>query len=372
VDDLSHLLDDLSGSASPLDLDLPELEAPPRAKRERASDLLIDSAMAERVAEMLLAPPEAAAELPPPVARSRKARQPQTSEKPQVRTKDFNVLVVLDDAETCELVSKQLADYSVEIVHDGVSALAKLISFEPDLVVLDFDLPVVDGFKLLSLIRTSLDVPIIVVTGSRLRAIDRVMAFELGADYYLTKPLSAKELKYKARQLIARYRGIDSWIVSANTSSQSQPSSPVRREEFVPYAEFALEVEKRVKTAVDDVATFSVVGCSLPGMISDGGQLALLLFETARGLLRETDLISTNARNELVILLSDASASGARAFAARLRERIIRELDQAPSLWTRTFPHLEESNECASVFGAAFNDQLDRRITDRAPEAHII
>src|SRR5215510_15812585 len=142
-----------------------------------------------------------------------------------------------------DLVSKQLSDYAIETVHDGVSALAKLISFEPDLVVLDFDLPVVDGFKLLTLIRASLDVPIIVVTGSRLRAVDRVMASELGADYYLTKPFSAKELKYKARQLIARYRGIDSWIVSSNTASESKAPPSVQREAFVPYAEFTQEVE---------------------------------------------------------------------------------------------------------------------------------
>jgi hypothetical protein len=146
---------------------------------------------------------------------------------------------------------------------------------------------------------------------------------------------------------------------------------PARREMFVPYAQFAEEVEKRVRSAIDEAAPFSIVGCGLPGMTANGGQLALRLLEIARGLLRESDLTSTNPRNELVILLSDASASGTRAFAARLSERITREFNQVPSLWVRTFPNLEESNESASVLGPAVNEGLGRRITDRASEAQI-
>src|SRR5258705_173065 len=119
-----------------------------------------------------------------------------------------------------------------------MSGLTKLISFKPDLVVLDFDLPVIDGSKVLTLIRSALNVPIVIISGLRLRALDRVMASELGADYYLTKPFSTKELKHKARQLIARYRGINSWITtplsngrgaSARGSQESGSNYPIKR-----------------------------------------------------------------------------------------------------------------------------------------------
>lgn len=433
IDELSDLLDDLTGAASPLDLDVleressydkadrpstdrpgtqtaqqpavesreaqssvskdipeaasrdrdgdPEKSSPPR--HVRASDLRIDSAMAARAVEMLLRPPESGPEFSLPESHParphavREALQPEPLGEAEVQPKDFNVLIIEDDVETCELVTQTLGDYTLEVAHDGVSGLAKLISFKPDLVVLDFDLPIIDGFKVLTLIRSALNVPIIIVSGSRMRAIDRVMASELGADYYLTKPFSAKELKHKARQLIARYRGIGSWIT--NPSSTSRAVSAARGSEpaagstasgpelFTPYSEFSAEVEKRVKAAMENGAPFSIVGCRLPDMTANGGWLALRLFEIVCGLVRDADLTSTNPRNDLVILLPDAGASGARAFAGRLQERVIEELKQEPKLWMRSFPDLEESTEAAATGGKrAHGGGHNRRSGDQA------
>jgi CheY-like chemotaxis protein len=258
------------------------------------------------------------------------------------------------------------------VVHDGVSALARLISLRPDLVILDFDLPVIDGFKVLTMIRTSLNVPIIVVSGSRMRAVDRVMAAELGADYFLTKPLVAKELKHKARQLIARYRGISSWIVSPAShappvrSSESPAADRAARELFMPYKEFAADVERRVELAMDGGEPFSIVGCRLQRMTEGGGRIALRLFDIARALVRDTDRMSTNPRNDLVILLANAGTAGAQAFAGRLRERVIEELNQEPSLWMRSFPELEETSETTRPTPTPTEGgRLDRRAGDK-------
>ena len=437
LDELSYLLDDLSGSASPLELDLPELESPyPKpanadldrpgsapgsgeqlasgfleaqssvfqdvrgtasASREpvppkprpqshgRASDFKIDSAMAARAVELFLYPPGAEEEFsfsPSQNARPRAVREashPKPIGEPDVRARDFNVLIIEDDAETCDLLTQTLGDYTLEVVDDGVSGLAKLISLKPDLVVLDFDLPVIDGFKVLTLIRSALNVPIIIVSGSRMRAIDRVMASELGADYYLTKPFSARELKHKARQLIARYRGLSSWITnpssassavpSARNAEQAAPSPPSEQELLTPNKEFAAEVEKRIKAAVDNGAPFSIVGCRLAQMTADRGRPALRLFEMVRGLARDADLTSTNPRNDLVILLADAGPSGARAFAGRLRARVLDELDQEPALWIRSFPDLEQSAQAASpAHKAARGGTLNRRSGDKATQ----
>ena len=429
IDELSDLLDDLSGSAAPLDLDLPEfLSQQPadekkhdgrviaarsnqtaaelrktetdsgRAKTEardlrtedattmprpprhnRASDLRIDSAMATRAAELLLRPPDASAEantpaaVPVPEHTAPEIRQ--QSAESEVHAREFSVLVVEDDSDTCDQITETLDDYTLEVVHDGVSALAKLISFKPDLVILDFDLPVIDGFKVLTLMRKSLNVPIIIVSGSRMRAIDRVMASELGADYFLTKPVSAKELKHKARQLIVRHRGMNSWIISPATASPGlsgraaeSPATPepVARDLFRPYKEFAAEVEKRVKTAMTGGSPFSIVGCRLPRMTANGGRVAVRLFEIAGALVREADLVSTNSRNDIVILLANAGTAGAQAFAGRLCERALEELNQEPALWMRSFPELEETTEATEpVARDVQGGMLNRRSSDK-------
>jgi CheY-like chemotaxis protein len=429
LDELSNLLDDLMGTTSPLELDLagleflndeapassidssgntaqsmkdPEVgsqEAQPsipddigemaplerdpdpakmhQAKHGRASDLRIDSAMAARTAELLLSPPESGAEFSVPSSLTqpravREPRQPEALGEAEVHAKDFNVLIIQDDPETNDLVTTTLGDYTLEVAGDGVSGLAKLISFKPDLVVLDFDLPVIDGFKVLGLIRSALNVPIIIISRSRMRALDRVMASELGADYYLTKPFSATELKHKARQLIARYRGISSWITTplskASSTSVSDAASGANEsgdELFIPYTQFAAEVEKRVKAAMDNGTPFSIVGCRLPRMTANGGRLALRLFEIVGRLARDTDLTSTNQRNDLVVLLSDADTSGAQSFAGRLQERVIEELKEEPALWMRSFPDLEESTEAAApVIEAAHGGAPNRRSGD--------
>ena len=423
LDELSDLLDDLTGSASPLDLELSDLvypskEAPEssaktagggeqfaaespaakspisyplqtgrteahqaKARHGRASDLRIESAMAARAGELLLHPPEPEFSLiASPTSEPRAVHEaPQTEAlgEAEVRAKDFKVLIISDDDETCNLVTQMLGEYTLEVVHDGVSGLAKLISFKPDLVVLDLDLPVIDGFKVLTLIRSALNVPIIIVSGSRMRAIDRVMASELGADYYLTKPFSARELKHKARQLIARYRGLSSWIVTPSSAVLSAHNAePVitadtasEQDLFIPYREFAAEVEKRVKAAMHNGAPFSIVGCRLAQITADGGRPALRLFEIVRGLARDADITSTNTRNDLVILLADAGASGARAFAGRLRARVIDELDQEPALWIRSFPDLDDSAEAAPPPDKAPpGGTLNRRSGDQATQ----
>ena len=435
-DELSALLDDLPADASPLEFDLPELQtgpspakekdsrqadaeaattaarvieelalatrearasasrdrseaaigsaevapAKPKAPRHgRASDSRIDSAMAARAVELLLRAPEAdtnSSHGPIVFERPRVAREirhPEPLGDAEVRAKDFNVLVIEDDSETCSLINQALGDYTIEITHDGVSGLAKLIAFKPDLVVLDFDLPIVDGFKVLTFIRSALNVPVVIMSGTRLRALDRVMASELGADYFLTKPFSAKELKNKARQLIARYRGIDSWIMNPASPARTEslrcsdlPAASVSEPElFLPYTDFATEVDKRVKGAMDSGAPFSIVGCRLPQMTARGGQSALKLYEIVRSLVREDDLTSTNPRNDLVVLLANADTSGARAFAGRLRERVLEELAQEASLWMRSFPDLEESTEATTpVHKAAAGGTHNRRSGD--------
>ena len=105
-------------------------------------------------------------------------------------------------------------------------------------------------------------------------------------------------------------------------------------------------------------------------MTAKGGHLALRLYDLARRLIRETDLLSTNPRNDIVILLTDANASGARAFVSRLRERVINELHQEPDIWLRSFPDLEEATGASDwSYRSSNGANVSRRASDRRAQS---
>ncbi|MCI0487507.1 MAG: response regulator [Blastocatellia bacterium] len=343
------------------------------------------SPITRRAVEILLHPPETGEEtfsthIPAALPTPRESPVSQEAVNP----KDFNVLVIDDNPMSCELTAQELGDYTVEVVHDGVSGLAKLISFKPDLVILNVDLPIIDGFKILAHIRSSLNMPIMIISGAHMRASDRVLAAELGADHYMTKPVNVKELRQKARHLIARYRNISSWIITSHTGAEPRAPRAGRKtdrtgvppgflteadnERFTPYQNFVSMVETSVKAAIDSGSSFSIVGCCLPDMTSNGAQKALRLFELVRSLVRETDLISTNSRNDLVVFLADADGTGAQAFMNRLRERVTEEMKEEPSLWLRSFPDIEEAVEPTFPNFLNANGKSNRRAEDKSDE----
>lgn len=303
-----------------------------------------------------------------------------SSEATHVSPNEFTVLLVHGDPAECEAMAQSLDQYNIDIVHDGLSALSRLISLKPDLVILGIDLPIIDGFEVLSHIRRSLNVPVIAISATRVRAGDRILAAEMGADYYLTKPYSSKELRQKARQLIARYRGVNSWIVTSNTSAIGNEKKSNRRGDasnlprttenglFLPYEIFSAEVEVRVKNALERGPAISIVGCSLPHMASEGGRIALQLFDLMRATVRDTDRISSDQKNDLVILLPDADSNGGQAFARRLRERVRTSLHQDPAIWLRSFPDLQQTAESTpSDVKLTNGHKYNRRAGDKKP-----
>lgn len=291
-------------------------------------------------------------------------------DSPAVNPKDFRVLVIDHDRSSRDFVTRSLGEYTVEASEEGLGGLAKLRSFGPDLLILDFDLPIVDGFKMLAQIRRNFNLPIIVVSDSHLRASDRVRASELGADHYLTKPFVARELRHKARQLIARHRGIASWITTASDDSSEQRATDlfaghhtIEGKPFLPFGYFAAQVEKCVKSASEGGPSFSVVGCRLPGGRAGRGGTSIQLFDLMRSTVRDTDLISTNSQNEFVVLLSEADANGGRAFVHRLRERVKSSFNEEPSIWMRSFPELKETR--GPIRSSQESDNFNRRASDR-------
>jgi DNA-binding response OmpR family regulator len=118
-----------------------------------------------------------------------------------------HVLAVDDDASVRQLISHYLGDFDfrVSAVPSGREMLQVLDESAVDLVLLDLRLPGEDGLQLARSLRERSRVPIIILTGLRDEA-DRVMGLELGADDYLTKPFSPRELLARIRALLRRTR----------------------------------------------------------------------------------------------------------------------------------------------------------------------
>jgi DNA-binding response OmpR family regulator len=118
------------------------------------------------------------------------------------------VLVVDDDVKTVELVRLYLNrdGYQVLTAYDGIEALHLARESCPDLIVLDLMLPDIDGLEVCRTLRHESDVPIIMLT-ARTTDQDKLTGLDLGADDYVTKPFSPKELAARVRAVLRRLPG---------------------------------------------------------------------------------------------------------------------------------------------------------------------
>jgi DNA-binding response OmpR family regulator len=121
---------------------------------------------------------------------------------------DKKVLVVDDDVKTVELVRLYLDrdGYQVLTAYNGVEALRLAHENYPDLIVLDLMLPDIDGLEVCRTLRRESDVPIIMLT-ARTTDQDKLTGLDLGADDYITKPFSPKELVARVRAVLRRLPG---------------------------------------------------------------------------------------------------------------------------------------------------------------------
>ncbi|MFC1907433.1 response regulator transcription factor [Chloroflexota bacterium] len=117
------------------------------------------------------------------------------------------VLVVDDESNIIELAKLYLEreGYQVEGVTTGQDALSKQVSMKPDIVILDLMLPDIDGFEICRQIRTTSDVPILMLTARR-EDTDKIVGLEIGADDYLTKPFNPRELVARVKAVLRRYQ----------------------------------------------------------------------------------------------------------------------------------------------------------------------
>ena len=133
------------------------------------------------------------------------------------------ILIVDDDENIAELISLYLMKecYDTKIVGDGESALKEVPVFKPNLILLDLMLPGMDGYQVCREIRTTSQVPIIMLSAKG-EVFDKVLGLELGADDYMIKPFDSKELVARVKAVLRRYQAAP---VSMSAATKQQGDS---------------------------------------------------------------------------------------------------------------------------------------------------
>jgi len=121
------------------------------------------------------------------------------------------ILVVDDEQSILNVVKAYLEQegYTVYTAADGLSGLKAAQAYQPDLIVLDIMLPVMDGIEILQQIRRESDVYVLMLT-AKAEEMDKVIGLTVGADDYMTKPFSPRELVARVKAILRRGRGIGS------------------------------------------------------------------------------------------------------------------------------------------------------------------
>ena len=147
------------------------------------------------------------------------------------------ILVVEDDLTLLETLEYNLAaeGYQIITAADGLTALELAREEQPDLIVLDLMLPKLDGFEVCRILRSEMNVPILMLT-ARVDEVDRVVGLEVGADDYLTKPFSMRELIARVKALLRRVRLIREEL--AETKDQGRP-------EQLTFDDLVIDLERR-------------------------------------------------------------------------------------------------------------------------------
>lgn len=141
------------------------------------------------------------------------------------------VLIVEDDPAIVDLLEIHIKDLNCEVMkaYDGEKGVEYALKHQPDLIILDVTMPKLDGFQVCQQIRAKQNTPILMLT-AKSEEIDRILGLEIGADDYITKPFSIREL-------IARIKAI---FRRVSMSQQAEPQKP----ELL-FKELSIDVEKR-------------------------------------------------------------------------------------------------------------------------------
>ena len=151
------------------------------------------------------------------------------------------ILVVEDEPALRDTLSYNLKKdgFTVEAVGDGRAALDTARTLRPDLIVLDLMLPEIDGFEVCRILRKEMTTPILMLT-ARDDEIDRVVGLEVGADDYLTKPFSMRELMARVKAQLRRSRLLREEL--------GKPAEPQAKQEKLVFGTLIINIMRREVT----------------------------------------------------------------------------------------------------------------------------
>lgn len=122
--------------------------------------------------------------------------------------KKNKILIIDDDKHICRILKDyfEFENFRVSLAHDGEQGIKKIKEIEPDLVILDIMLPGIDGLEICQRLRPHNHIPIIMLSAKN-KDVDRIKGLELGADDYVTKPFSPKEVVLRTKTVLRRVKG---------------------------------------------------------------------------------------------------------------------------------------------------------------------
>lgn len=161
------------------------------------------------------------------------------------------ILVVDDEISLQETLAYNLKKqgYEVQTTGDGAEALDLAREIKPDLIILDVMLPGLDGFEICRILRREMTTPVLMLT-ARDDEIDRVVGLEVGADDYLAKPFSMRELIARVKALLRRVRLVREEV----TAVQADKEKP--KAEILEFDNLRIDMTRREITVDGDVVAF--------------------------------------------------------------------------------------------------------------------
>lgn len=134
----------------------------------------------------------------------------------------MNILIIEDEERIADLLSDYLKanDFIPDHLDNGANAVEYVKHNQPDLILLDLMLPGKDGIEICKEIRKTSQVPIIMVT-ARVEELDRILGLEIGADDYICKPFSPREVMARVKAVLRRHHGLqtpDEWMLDVSRS----------------------------------------------------------------------------------------------------------------------------------------------------------
>jgi DNA-binding response OmpR family regulator len=161
------------------------------------------------------------------------------------------ILVVDDEISLQETVAYNLKKqgYDVQTTGDGAEALELARELQPDLIILDVMLPGLDGFEICRILRREMTTPVLMLT-ARDDEIDRVVGLEVGADDYMAKPFSMRELIARVKAMLRRVRLIREEVSEAETG-EGKP-----KQEVLEFGNLRIDITRREITVNGEVVAF--------------------------------------------------------------------------------------------------------------------